>query len=180
MINNITGVTERFLRYVSVDTQSLDEQEQIPSTEKQLKLAAILKEELEDMGVSGVRMDEHGYVYGYIPANTDKKIPAVGFISHINTAPAAPGANIKAKIVKNYDGKAILLNEQTGQTLDPVQYPELLDYVGQDLITTDGTTLLGADDKAGVAEIMTMAAWILEHPEQVMAKSVSRLHRMRK
>ena len=170
MINSITGVTERFLRYVSVDTQSLDEQEQIPSTEKQLKLAAILKEELEDMGVSGVRMDEHGYVYGYIPANTDKKIPAVGFISHIDTAPAAPGANIKAKIVKNYDGKAILLNEQTGQTLDPVQYPELLDYVGQDLITTDGTTLLGADDKAGVAEIMTMAACILEHPELVHGK----------
>ena len=125
MTKSIAGVTERFLRYVSVDTQSMDEQEQIPSTEKQLKLAAMLKEELEDMGVSGVRMDEHGYVYGYIPANTDKKIPAVGFISHIDTAPAAPGANIKAKTVKNYDGKSILLNEQTGQTLDPVQYPEL-------------------------------------------------------
>lgn len=170
MTKSIAGVTERFLRYVSVDTQSMDEQEQIPSTEKQLILASMLKEELESMGVSGVRMDEHGYVYGYIPANTDKQVPAVGFIAHMDTSPAASGADIKAKIVKNYDGKAILLNEQTGQTLDPEQYPELLDYVGQDLITTDGTTLLGADDKAGVAEIMTMAAGILEHPELVHGK----------
>lgn len=97
MINSITGVTERFLRYVSVDTQSLDEQEQIPSTEKQLKLAAMLKEELEDMGVSGVRMDEHGYVYGYIPANTDKKIPAVGFISHIDTGTSCSRCKYQSK-----------------------------------------------------------------------------------
>ena len=106
MINNITGVTERFLRYVSVDTQSLDEQDQIPSTEKQLKLAAMLKEELEDMGVSGVRMDEHGYVYGYIPANTDKKIPAVGFISHIDTAPVL-------SLVKIQEGVSFRLSVHT-------------------------------------------------------------------
>lgn len=165
MTKTISSVTERFLRYVAVDTQSMDEQEQIPSTEKQKILGNMLTEELIAMGVSGVKMDDHGYVYGYIPANTDKPIPALGFIAHMDTAPAASGTDIHPQMIKAYDGKDILLNEKTGQVLSPKQYPELLNYVGKDLITTDGTTLLGADDKAGVAEIMTMAACLLEHPE---------------
>ena len=158
-------VTERFLRYVAVDTQSKDEQEIFPSTEKQKNLGRMLKEELEALGVSDVRMDEYGYVYGCLPANTEKKIPAVGFISHMDTSPAASGANIHTQIVKNYDGGVICLNQVSGETLDPKEYPELLNYKGQDLITTDGTTLLGADDKAGVAEIMSMVAYLQAHQE---------------
>lgn len=161
----MADVTERFLRYVAVDTQSEDEQEAFPSTEKQKNLGRMLKEELEALGVSDVRMDDYGYVYGCLPANTEKKVPAVGFISHMDTAPAASGANIHTQIVKNYDGGVIRLNEVSGETLDPKEYPELLNYTGQDLITTDGTTLLGADDKAGVAEIMSMVAYLQSHPE---------------
>ena len=122
----MADVTERFLRYVAVDTQSEDEQEAFPSTEKQKNLGRMLKEELEALGVSDVRMDDYGYVYGCLPANTEKKVPAVGFISHMDTAPAASGANIHTQIVKNYDGGVIRLNEVSGETLDPKEYPELL------------------------------------------------------
>lgn len=161
-----TTVLEKFLRYIAVDTMSEPEKETIPSTEKQKDLAKMLAEELRSMGANEVKMDEHGYVYGTIPATcTDKKIPVLGFIAHMDTAPAYSGANVKPQIVKNYDGGTILMNQDTGLSMGPEQYPDLLRYVGQDLITTDGTSLLGADDKAGVAEIMALAQYLLEHPE---------------
>ena len=161
-----TTVLERFLRYIAVDTMSEPEKEMIPSTEKQKDLAKMLTEELRSMGANEVKMDEHGYVYGTIPATcTDKKIPVLGFIAHMDTAPAYSGANVKPQIVKNYDGGTILMNQDTGLSMGPEQYPDLLRYVGQDLITTDGNSLLGADDKAGVAEIMALVQYLLEHPE---------------
>lgn len=160
-----TTVLERFLRYIKVDTMSLPEKEQIPSTDKQKDLARMLAQELKSMGASDVKVDDHAYVYATIPATTDKKVPTVGFIAHMDTSPALSGENVNARIVKNYDGKTIVMNKETGLSMGPEQYPELLNYVGQDLITTDGTTLLGADDKAGIAEIMAMAQYLLEHPE---------------
>ena len=161
-----TTVLERFLRYIAVDTMSEPEKEMIPSTEKQKDLAKMLTEELRSMGANEVKMDEHGYVYGTIPATcTDKKIPVLGFIAHMDTAPAYSGANVKPQIVKNYDGGTILMNQDTGLSMGPEQYPDLLRYVGQDLITTDGNSLLGADDKAGIAEIMALVQYLLEHPE---------------
>ena len=161
-----TTVLERFLRYIAVDTMSEPEKEMIPSTEKQKDLAKMLTEELRSMGANEVKMDEHGYVYGTIPATcTDKKIPVLGFIAHMDTAPAYSGANVKPQIVKNYDGGTILMNQDTGLSMGPEQYQDLIRNVGQDLITTDGNSLLGADDKAGVAEIMALAQYLLEHPE---------------
>lgn len=161
----MTAAADRFLRYVSIDTQSKDEQEAFPSTEKQKILGRMLEEELRSMGAAAVRMDETGYVYAEIPANTDRKVPALGFIAHMDTAPACSGTNVRPQIVKNYDGGVITLGTDTGIIMTPQDFPELLDYVGQDLITTDGTTLLGADDKAGIAEIMTMAEYFLSNPE---------------
>lgn len=161
----MSTVTDNFLRYVSIDTQSMDDQECYPSTEKQLDLAKLLIDELKNIGAEQVRMDEHGYVMAEIPSNVDHEVPALGFLSHMDTSPACSGADIKTQIIREYDGGDILLNPQTGESMGPAQFPDLLDYVGQDLITTDGTTLLGADDKAGIAEIMTMAAWLISHPE---------------
>ena len=165
----MTDIVERFLRYVKTDTQSEDEQEQFPSTEKQKNLAVILKGELEEMGASDVRMDEYGYVYARIPSNmkadTEKKIPAVGFISHMDTAPSCSGTDVQPQIHRNYDGGTLILNKEKQIQLTPEQFPELLFHKGKDIITSDGTTLLGADDKAGLAEIMTMAEYLLEHPE---------------
>ena len=165
----MTDIVERFLRYVKTDTQSEDEQEQFPSTEKQKNLAVILKGELEKMGASDVRMDEYGYVYARIPSNmkadTEKKIPAVGFISHMDTAPSYSGTDVQPQIHRNYDGGTLILNKEKQIQLIPEQFPELLLHKGKDIITSDGTTLLGADDKAGLAEIMTMAEYLLEHPE---------------
>lgn len=158
-------VTERFLKYVSFDTQSKDEEEQVPSTEKQLELAKELVKELEVMGASDVRMSENGYVYASIGATTEKKVPSLGFIAHMDTAPAMSGRDVKARIVENYDGGDILLNEEKQIIMKVKDFPFMADCAGKDLIVTDGTTLLGGDDKAGVAEIMTMAAWLLEHPE---------------
>lgn len=161
-----TTVLSRFLKYIVIDTQSKDGQEQIPSTEKQRNLAVVLKEELETMGAKHVRMDEHAYVYGEIPATPGmEQAPVLGFIAHMDTAPAYSGTDVKPQIVKNYDGTDILMNAETGLTMHVADFPDLLHYVGQDLITTDGTTLLGADDKAGVAEIMAMAEYLLNHPE---------------
>lgn len=161
-----TTVLDRFLRYIAVDTMSQPETRAIPSTNKQRKLAAMLEEELRAMGALDVKMDEHAYVYGTIAATCgDGNVPVLGFISHMDTSPAFSGAGIKPRFVKNYDGGAIVLNQEKGLSMGPKQYPELLNYVGQDLITTDGTTLLGADDKAGVAEIMAMAEHLLKHPE---------------
>ncbi len=160
-----TTVLERFLRYIAVDTMSEPEKEQIPSTEKQRVLGAMLAQELKDMGASDVRMDDHAYVYAAIPATTDKKIPVLGLIAHMDTACACSGKDVKPRFVKNYDGGNIVMDPKTGLSMGPDQYPELKNYVGQDLITTDGSTLLGADDKAGVAQIMAMAQYLINHPE---------------
>ena len=158
-------ITQRFLSYVDIDTQSKANQTQFPSTEKQKDLLKVLAEEMKAMGVSDVSMDEYGYVYGSIPSNMDKKVPSIGFIAHADTVEDMPGNNIKHRIVKNYDGKDIVLNEEKGIVMRTSEFPHMLDYVGQDLIVTDGTTLLGADDKAGIAEIMWAAEYMLEHPE---------------
>lgn len=160
-----SSVLERFLRYIAIDTQSKDEMEVIPSTPKQFNLANLLVEELRAMGASDVRVDEHAYVYATIPATTDKEIPVLGFIAHMDTTPAYSGTDVKPQFIRNYDGKDILMNPETGLTMKVADYPSLSKYVGQDLITTDGSTLLGADDKAGVAEIMALAEYLLAHPE---------------
>ena len=157
-------ILDRFLRYVSVDTQSNEESESQPSTAKQLNLLKMLRDELVAMGVEAT-LNQYGYVMASIPSNLDKKVPAVGFIAHVDTAPDASGADIKPQIVRGYDGGAIDLKGVPGLQLKPSEFPEMLHYVGQTLITTDGTTLLGADDKAGVAEIMNAVQYIVEHPE---------------
>lgn len=161
----MSKVLDRFLHYVSFDTQSMDDQEQVPSTEKQLALAKALKEELEAMGASQVRMSEHGYVYAVIPATADHPVRSLGFVAHMDTAPAMSGKNVKFRIVERYDGQDLVLNEEKKIVMRVKDFPGMLDCVGKDLIVTDGTTLLGADDKAGVAEIMTMAEFFLSHPE---------------
>ena len=154
----------RFLRYVSVDTQSNEESETQPSAAKEWNLLKMLEAELKDLAVEAT-LDEYGYVMASIPSNLDKEVPAVGFIAHVDTAPDASGANVKPQIIENYDGKAIDLKGVPGLQLKPEEFPEMLHFVGQTLITTDGTTLLGADDKAGVAEIMTAVQYLVEHPE---------------
>lgn len=161
----MSKVAERFLKYVSFDTQSKDEEEQVPSTEKQLVLAKELIKELEEMGASDVRLSEHGYVYATIEANTEKNVPSLGFVAHMDTAPAMSGRDVKARIVEKYAGGDIVLNEEKNIVMTVKDFPFMADCEGRDLIVTDGTTLLGGDDKAGVAEIMTMAAWLLAHPE---------------
>lgn len=161
----MSKVLDRFLHYVSFDTQSMDDQEQVPSTEKQLALAKALKEELEAMGASQVRMSEHGYVYAVIPATADHPVKSLGFVAHMDTAPAMSGKDVKPRIVERYDGQDLVLNEEKKIVMRVKDFSGMLDCVGKDLIVTDGTTLLGADDKAGVAEIMTMAEFFLSHPE---------------
>ena len=155
---------DRFLRYVSVDTQSNPESESQPSAAKELDLLKMLKDELEAMGVEA-ELDEYGYVMATIPSNCGKDVPAVGFIAHVDTAPDASGKDIKPQIIKDYDGGDIALKGVEGLYLKVEDFPEMKDYEGQTLITTDGTTLLGADDKAGVAEIMDVVQYIIEHPE---------------
>lgn len=155
---------DRFLRYVSVDTQSNPESESQPSAAKELNLLKMLKDELEAMGVKA-ELDEYGYVMATIPSNCGKDVPAVGFIAHVDTAPDASGKDIKPQIIKDYDGGDIALKGVEGLYLKVEDFPEMKDYEGQTLITTDGTTLLGADDKAGVAEIMDAVQYIIEHPE---------------
>ena len=155
-------ITERFLNYTKFDTQSSEESESVPSTSKQLIFANYLKEELEREGLSDVEMDEMGYIYATLKANTKKKTPTIGFISHYDTSPDCSGANIKARIVRNYDGGDIELSE--GIVSSPSKFPELKAHVGEDLIVTDGTTLL-ADDKAGIAEIVEAMCWLRDHNE---------------
>ena len=155
---------DRFLRYVAVDTQSDENSESQPSTAKQLNLLKMLCEELKQMGVDA-SLDEFGYVMAKIPSNIDKAVPAVGFIAHVDTAPDASGKDVKPQIIPNYDGGAIDLKGVPGLQLKPEEFPELRHYKGQTLVTTDGTTLLGADDKAGVAEIMDAVQYIVSHPE---------------
>ena len=159
-------LVKRFLKYVSFDTQSSEENEdKCPSTDKQFELARYLKEELEGMGLADVEMDEHAYVYATLPANTDREVPTIGFIAHMDTSPDMSGTNVRPRIIRNYDGSDIVLNEAQGIVTHVSQFPELREHVGEDLIVTDGTTLLGADDKAGIAEIVTAIAWLQAHPE---------------
>lgn len=161
----MSEVLNHFLKYISFDTQSEEEVEAFPSTEKQRVLAEVLADELREMNAQDVRVDANSYVYATIPATTEKKVPVLGFIAHMDTAPAYSGTGVKPQIVKQYDGGDIVMNQETGLTMKTADFPDLLKYKGQDIITTDGTTLLGADDKAGVAEIMTMAGYLLSHPE---------------
>lgn len=157
-------ILDRFWRYVAVDTQSDPQSESQPSAEKELSLLKMLRDELLEMGVEA-QLDEFGYVMGRIPSNCSEDIPAVGFIAHVDTAPDASGKDIKPQIIRDYDGGDIPLRGVEGLALSPSDFPEMLSYKGQTIITTDGTTLLGADDKAGVAEIMDAVQYIVEHPE---------------
>lgn len=158
-------ILDKVLRYISYDTMSDPECESQPSSAKQLQLSIQLVKELKEMGITNATLDDGGYVMASIASNSDKKVPAIGFIAHVDTAPDASGANIKPHIIRNYDGKDILLNAEKELSLKVADFPELLQYKGQTIITTDGTTLLGADDKAGVAEIMCAAEYLMSHPE---------------
>ena len=155
---------DRFLRYVAVDTMSNEESESQPSAEKELNLLRMLRDELLAFGVEAT-LDKWGYVMATIPSNIEKTVPSVGFIAHVDTSPDASGANVKPQIIRNYDGKDIPLLGVSGLALTTEAFPELLSHKGETLITTDGTTLLGADDKAGVAEIMDAVQYIVSHPE---------------
>ena len=157
------NLTERFINYTQFDTQSSEESQTVPSTSKQLIFAQYLKTELEKEGLADVEMDANGYIYATLKANVDNPIPTIGFISHYDTSPDCSGANIKPRIIKEYDGKDILLSE--GIVSSPVKFPELLHHVGEDIIVTDGTTLLGADDKAGIAEIVQAMCYLRDHSE---------------
>jgi len=156
---------DRFLRYVKIDTQSDENSEKYPSTDKQLILAKILKEELEYIGMTDVRMDKYGYVTATLPENTDKKIPVIGFLAHYDTAPDMSGTNVKPQVFEQFNGEEIIISKDLDIVLRVNEFPELKDYKGQTIITASGDTLLGADDKAGVAEIMTAMEYLLNHPE---------------
>lgn len=158
-------LVERFLKYVSFDTQSSEETEITPSTPGQMVFARYLKEELESLGLEEITLDENGYLFATLPANTDKPLPVIGFIAHMDTSPDMSGKNVSPRIVQNYDGKDIVLCAEENVVLSPAQFPELLDHQGEDLIVTDGKTLLGADDKAGIAEIVSAVVYLKEHPE---------------
>ncbi|BDD12014.1 peptidase T (plasmid) [Fulvitalea axinellae] len=158
-------LVERFLRYVKVYTTSKPGVEAIPSTQRQFELAHILVEELKEIGMEDVMIDDHCYVYASLPSNVDHEVPTIGFVAHMDTSPDFSGENVNPRIVENYDGGDIVLNKDKDIVLSPNDFPELTDYKGQTLITTDGTTLLGADDKAGVAEIMTAMDYLIQHPE---------------
>ena len=157
-------LTERFLKYVSFCTTSDEETNMTPSIPGQMEFAKYLAEELKQIGMTEVTLDENGYVMATLPANTESK-PTIGFIAHMDTAPDASGKNVKARIVDNYDGQDIVLNAEKNIVFEVEKYPEILDYKGQDIIVTDGTTLLGADDKAGLAEIVSACEYLIQHPE---------------
>ena len=158
-------VADRFIRYVQIDTQSDPNSPTCPSTEKQKDLSRVLVEELTAMGIKDAELDEHGYVYATIPATTDKNVPVLCFCSHVDTAPDCTGTNVKPQVVKNYQGQDIVLPGDTSQVIRVSEHSDLKNQIGHDIITTDGTTLLGADDKAGVAEIMDAANYLMMHPE---------------
>lgn len=158
-------IKERFLNYVSFDTQSAENSQTVPSTSKQLKLGKYLVEELQSLGIENALLNEYGVVYGTIPSNNNHQGDVIGFIAHMDTSPDASGKDINPQIIKNYQGQKITLNEDKKLYLDPEQYPQLLHLIHHDLITTDGTTLLGADDKAGIAIIMQMVEYLHTHPE---------------
>lgn len=158
-------VVDRFLDFVKFDTQSDELTNLTPSTPGQMEFARYLKEVVEKMGLTEITLDENGYLMATLPSNIDKEIPTIGFIAHMDTSPDMSGRNVKPRIVKNYDGKDIVLNEEQSIVLSPSEFPELLNYLGQDIIVTDGTTLLGADDKAGIAEILSAVEHLQNHPE---------------
>ena len=159
------ALVERFLRYVSFDTQSSEETRITPSTPGQMVFAKYLKSEPESLGLEEITLDEHGYLFATLPANTDKEIPTIGFIAHMDTSPDMSGKDVTPRIVENYNGSEIVLDAEERVVLSPAQFPELLDHKGEDLIVTNGKTLLGADDKAGIAEIVSAMAYLKEHPE---------------
>ncbi|MBV4450494.1 peptidase T [Clostridium tyrobutyricum] len=159
------SVTDKFLRYIVVDTRSSEESNTVPTTKKQLNLGKKLVQELKQIGIENANLDENGYVMAFLAGNTNKKVPAVGFISHMDTSPEISGENVKPNIVTNYDGSDIVLNSDKNIILSTKDFPEIKNYIGETIITTDGNTLLGADDKAGVAEIMTAVEYLVNHPE---------------
>lgn len=161
----MSKLIDRFLNYVAFETTSNEESGVTPSTPGQMVLAKYLKEELESLGLQEVFLDDNGYLYATLPANTDKQVPVVGFIAHMDTAPDMSGKNVTPRIVQNYDGGDILLNVAENIVLSPTQFPELKNHIGEDLIVTDGNTLLGADDKAGIAEIISGVEYLMQHPE---------------
>lgn len=158
-------VSERLIRYAGIDTQSDENSGSCPSTAGQLELARLLKKEMEEMGLGEVSLDDNGYLMASLPSNTDKKMPVLGLIAHMDTSPDMSGKNVKPRIVSNYDGEDIILDEENNIILSPSDFPELKKYRGQELLTTDGNTLLGSDDKAGIAEILTALEYMIAHPE---------------
>ena len=165
LFSSMDQIVNRFLKYVSFDTQSDEASSSTPSTEKQFRLAEYLVEELRAVGLEEVEMDAQGYVYATLPSNVEHAVPTIGFIAHIDTSPDASGANVQPRIVQNYDGTDIVLDAEAGIVTTVEKFPELLRHVGEDLIVTDGHTLLGADDKAGIAEIVSAMAYLVQHPE---------------
>ena len=165
LFSSMDQIVNRFLKYVSFDTQSDEASSSTPSTEKQFRLAEYLVEELRAVGLEEVEMDTQGYVYATLPSNVEHAVPTIGFIAHIDTSPDASGANVQPRIVQNYDGTDIVLDAEAGIVTTVEKFPELLRHVGEDLIVTDGHTLLGADDKAGIAEIVSAMAYLVQHPE---------------
>lgn len=161
----MSNVIDRFIKYVKYDTKSDPDSDTTPSTQGQMVLAEAIGKELEDIGMQDVSVDENGYVMATLPSNLDKKVPVIGFIAHMDTSPDMSGANVNPQFVENYDGGDIVLNKELNVVLSPKEFPELELYKGKTLITTDGTTLLGADDKAGIAEIITAVEYLISHPE---------------
>ena len=159
------GTAERLMRYVQLDTQSDPNSNTTPTTEKQKQLSQLLVQELLQMGITDAHMDAYGYVYATLPATTDKQVPVVCFCAHVDTAPDCNGTGVRPILHENYNGEVLVLPDDPTQVLDPERLPYLLQHRGQSIITASGTTLLGADDKAGVAIIMSMAAWLQQHPE---------------
>lgn len=163
----VDEMVERFTRYAAIDTQSAENSEEYPSTAKQLDLSRLLVAELQEMGLKDAELTSHGYVFATLPGNTGREVPVIGFIAHVDTSPEVTGANVRPVIHRNYKGESLVLPKDPGQVIRPEDNPALADCIGHDIVTTDGTTLLGADNKAGVAEIMTAMDYLVQHPEIV-------------
>jgi len=161
----MSAVIDRFIKYIKIDTESSRDSDTFPSTEKQLNLARVLRDELIDMKLQDVVLDDYGYVMATLPSNIDKPVPVVGFLAHMDTSPDMSGKDVNPQFVEDYDGGVIVLNKDKNILISPEQFPDLKKYIGKTLITTDGTTLLGADDKAGIAQIMTAMTYLIDHPE---------------
>ena len=159
------NIVDRFIKYAKIDTQSDENNSETPSTKKQFDLARLVEQEMKDMGLEDISLDDKCYLMATLPANSDKDLPTIGFVAHFDTSPDMSGKDVNPQIVENYDGKDILLNKEQNIVMSPNDFPELLDYKGENLIVTDGTTLLGADDKAGIAEIMHAMQYLVDHPE---------------